>query len=136
MDAHAPRKSPPAGDGSRARAARAEPHFWLFFNGFGEIGYCNNSLAELIGRRAADLKGLAVTSILQRLPLTQATRPSGNIGMMANYMGRRHPLDLVLDDGRSLPMFGLVRSVRLGTGPAFIVQLKPRGRPGRRRSDV
>jgi hypothetical protein len=135
LDAHAPRNSPPTAGGSRARAARAEPQFWLFFNGCGEIGYCNNPLAKLIGRRAADLKGLAVTSILQQLPLKQAT-PGGNIGMMPNYMGRRCPLDLVLDDGRSLPMFGLVRSVRLGTGPAFIVQLKPRGWPGRRRPDV
>ena len=135
MDAHAPRNSPPAGDGPRAHAARAEPHFWLFFNRCGEIGYCNNSLAKLIGRKAGDLKGLAVTSILQQLPLKQAT-PDGNVGMMPNYTGRRFPLDLFLDDGRSLPMFGLVRSIRLGTGPAFIVQLKPRGRPGRRRPDV
>ena len=135
MDAHAPRNSPLARDGPRAHAARAEPQFWLFFNGCGEIGYCNNSLAKLIGRRAADLKGLAVTSILQQLPLKRATL-GGNIGMMPNYMGRRCPLDLVLDDGRSLPMFGLVRSVRLGTGSAFIVQLQPRGRSGRRHPDV
>ena len=135
MDAHAPRNSPAAGDGSRAHAARAEPQFWLFFNGCGEIGYCNNSLAKLIGRGAAGLKGLAVTSILQQLPLKQEI-PGGNIAMMPNYMGRRCPLDLVLDDGRSLPVSGWVRSVRLGTGPAFIVELKPRGRSGRRRPDV
>ena len=116
-------------------AARAEPHFWLFFNGFGEIGYCNNSLAKLIGREGRGSEGAGRHLDPQQLPLSQET-PGGNIGMMANHMGRRCPLDLVLDDGRSLPMFGLVRSVRLGTGPAFIVQLKPRGRSGRRRPDL
>ena len=135
MDAHAPKNSPPTGV-ARERT-QPEPNRISGCSSIacGEIGYCNNSLAKLIGRKAADLKGLAVTSILQQLPLKQAT-PDGNVGMMPNYMGRRFPLDLVLDDGRSLPMFGLVRSIRLGTGPAFIVQLKPRGRPGRRRPDV
>ena len=135
MDANAAKHSPLARDGPRAHPARAEPRFWLFFNAIGEIGYCNNSLAKLIGRKAADLKGLAVTSILEQLPLRQGA-PGGNIGMSTTSMGRRCPLDLVLDDGRSLPMFGLVRSVRLGTGPAFIVQLTPRGRRDRRRPDL
>lgn len=132
MDRQVAKSLPLARERPQAKAARTKSDFWLFFNAYGEISYCSNALADLLGRNAADLKGLAVTSILQRLPLTRET-PGGNIGMMTmNYVGRRSPLELRLGKDRWLPVYASVSSQQLSKGPAFIVELWPRERSGKR----
>ncbi len=129
------RRHPAAADEAKFRAPLGpEPSatpalasgFWLFFNAYAEIGYCSDLLAALIGRTSAGLRGQAVTSILQQLPLRRDT-PGGNIGLMTmNYLDRRWPLELRVGDRRWLPVYGWIRALQLGTGPAFVVELAPR----------
>ncbi len=110
-------------------AARPETKFWLLFNAYGEIGYCSDPLAALLGRNAAEVKGRCVTSILSKMPLNRKT-PGSNMGaLMMSYVGQAWPLELLVGDGRRLPVHASVHMVRVGGGPAFIVELGLREQP-------
>ncbi len=116
-----------AGDVASTRKA-AEPRYWLFFNAYGEIGYCSDSLAHLLGQDVADLQGQGVTAILLELPVSRDT-PGANIGvLMMNFVGRRMPLELGCDGGFRRPVHATFRSIHLGSGPAFIVEIELGGK--------
>ena len=124
------------GDARSPRAAaasidpRTQSQYWLTFDPCGDIGRCSEQLAEMLGRSASELEGLAVTSILERLPLRRET-PGANIGtLMMSYVGGRWPLELMLGERWWLPVEALVRSLHVGDGPVFIVELVPRSEAG------
>lgn len=117
------------------RSEQSGSGFWLLFNVCGEISFCSQSLAQLLDRDAASLQGLAVTSVLHQLPLKRET-PGDNIATMTmDYVGREWPLELTVAPGRRLPVVAWVRPYRLGTGPAFVVELGPRGQRNAPRAD-
>lgn len=101
----------------------------MLFNAHGEIEFCSDELAGLLGRGAAELKGTVITAILPTLPLKPAT-PGYNVAAMTmSYVGREQPLDLIAR-GRLLPVQALVSAIRLDTGPAFLLKLRSAGQPG------
>jgi len=130
--------SPPARRGKGPPLNLSERQFWLFFNARGEIGYCSEPLAQLLGRDAADVRGATVTSILPDLPVNAKT-PGHNVATMTmNYVKRCHPLRLKLNDVQWLPVEAAIHSVHLGTGAVFVAELRWAGgrRPRQRLSAV
>jgi hypothetical protein len=102
--------------------------YWLVFNARGEIGHCSDALARLLGRESAEMNGLAVASILPRLPLKRES-PDGNLGALkADFVHRRRSLDLILGTSLRLPVYAWMQHMQLSRGPVFVVELSPRNR--------
>ena len=104
-----------------------EPDLWLFINAMAEIRYCSRPLLRLVGRDAAEIRGMTVTSILPGLPLVHGAA-SRNVAAMNSCLGGGHPLELTLGDGRHLAVEASVSPDELGGSRAFIVvlNLEPR----------
>lgn len=111
-------------------SACPDADFWLCFDASGKICYCSRLLAGMLGRDESAMKGSSVTSIFPELPLNGKT-PGYNVAAMTmNYVNRRRPITVTLAEDRRVPVEAAFRSISVGRGPVFLVELQAPHGPG------
>lgn len=99
---------------------------WLSFDVHGRIVFCTQLLAEVCGREAAEIRDAVIGTLLPQLA-TDGKTARQYVASMMGLVDGCHPLHLALADGRTLPVDASVTSMLIGSGPVFVVDLRPAG---------